>query len=195
MLSKISDDGLSFTDEEGIRLTADEEGIIHPSVIVLPTGGYRMYFDAEVSPESDNSPNFGERIKSAYSEDGLTWTRDKGVRIKLRKKGLPSTADLVFSPFIDYDEKHEQFKLYMTIEDNKNKMKSGIYLALSKNGLSFKIKSKPVLGLDPAVTNPVSGKGGLKGNPQDVFIITTSDGSKLMYVWQSEKGYILATPK
>lgn len=195
LFSKISDDGLDFTDEEGIRLSASEEGIVHPSVITLPDGGYRMYFDVEISENSNEGPNFGEKMKSASSTDGLAWTLDNGVRIKLRQRGLPSSADMVFSPFAFYDEENGKFKLYMTVEDNKKKKKSGVYLATSKNGLRFQILPKAVLGIDPEVSNPTSSEYGLTGNPQDVFIITTSDGSKLMYVWQAEQGYILAVPE
>ena len=195
LLSKISDDGLDFTDEEGIRLSASEEGIVHPSVITLSDGTYRMYFDVKISENSNKGPGFGQKMKSASSTDGLAWTLDNGVRIKLRQRGLPSSADMVFSPFAIYDEESGKFKLYMTVEDNKKKKKSGVYLATSKNGLRFEILPKAVLGIDPEVSNPASSEYGLTGNPQDVFIITTSDGSKLMYVWQAEQGYILAVPE
>lgn len=195
LLSKISDDGLDFTDEEGIRLSTSEAGIVHPSVITLPDGGYHMYFDVKISVNSNEGLDFGQKMKSASSTDGLAWTLDSGVRIKLKQRGLPSSADLVFSPFAVYDEESGKFKLYMTVEDNKKKNKSGVYLATSKNGLRFKILPKAVLGIDPEVSKPASSEYGLTGNPQDAFIITTSDGSKLMYVWQAEKGYILAVPE
>lgn len=195
LLSKISDDGLDFTDEEGIRLSASETGIVHPSIITLPDGGYRMYFDVKISENSNEGLDFGQKMKSASSTDGLAWTLDNGVRIKLKQRGLPSSADLVFSPFAVYDEESGKFKLYMTVEDNKKKNQSGVYLATSKNGLRFKILPKAVLGIDPEVSKPAPSEYGLTGNPQDVFIITISDGSKLMYVWQAEQGYILAVPE
>ncbi len=51
----------------------DSERILTPNVIRLPSGGYRMYFEAR-------SPDRPTVILSASSEDGLTFTPEEGVR-------------------------------------------------------------------------------------------------------------------
>lgn len=63
--SALSSDGKDWTQEEGTR----KEWATFPSVIRLPDGRYRMYFQ-----------NQGV-IKSAISSDGLTWRDEPGTRI------------------------------------------------------------------------------------------------------------------
>ena len=58
--SALSSDGISWTQETGTR----KEGATFPSVIKLPDGRYRMYFQ-----------NAGV-IKSAISSDGLAWQEE-----------------------------------------------------------------------------------------------------------------------
>lgn len=78
--SAISNDGLTFEQEEGIRLQSDInlEGanVRHPCVVSLSEGGYRMYYD------TDAEDGAFIRIWSAYSDDGLTFTRE-GLNIDL----------------------------------------------------------------------------------------------------------------
>jgi len=72
--SAISDDGLTFEKEDGTRLDSDTalEGanVRHPCVVEASEGGYRMYYDTEAESVG------GIRIWSAYSEDGLSFTRE-----------------------------------------------------------------------------------------------------------------------
>lgn len=63
--SALSSDGESWLQEDGTR----KEWATFPSVIKLPDGKYRMYFQ-----------NQGI-IKSAVSSDGLSWKDEAGVRI------------------------------------------------------------------------------------------------------------------
>lgn len=65
--SAISEDGIHFELEEGVRLLMDD--IYDPDVILLPDGGYRMYVNAM-------------DILSASSRDGLEFTPDEGVRVE-----------------------------------------------------------------------------------------------------------------
>lgn len=65
--SAVSDDGINFTLEEGVRFSM--ENIFDPDVIQLPDGTYRMYLNSE-------------DILSASSPDGLTFTADEGVRVE-----------------------------------------------------------------------------------------------------------------
>ncbi|MBM3144926.1 MAG: hypothetical protein FJ010_08115 [Chloroflexi bacterium] len=65
--SAVSENGLDFTLEEGVRLWMED--IYDPDVIQLPDGSYRMYV------------NSGD-ILSAASPDGLIFTADEGVRVE-----------------------------------------------------------------------------------------------------------------
>jgi len=73
--SAISNDSLTFEQEDGVRLESDVslEGanIRHPCVVSLPGSGYRMYYD------TDAEDGAFIRIWSAYSDDGLTFTREE----------------------------------------------------------------------------------------------------------------------
>jgi predicted GH43/DUF377 family glycosyl hydrolase len=77
ILSAFSADGETWEPEEGVRLGSDESGpslrVVCPDVISLPDGGWRMYFEGQ--------PHVGpSAIMSAYSDDGLTWEHESGVR-------------------------------------------------------------------------------------------------------------------
>lgn len=78
IFSAISSDGLMWT-REGLRLgfgnsgSPDQFGVQAPEVVPFPQGGFRMYyagFDGDF-----------DRVLSATSQDGLTWTRESGVRV------------------------------------------------------------------------------------------------------------------
>lgn len=75
-----TDDGLTFEKEDGARLSSDVslEGanLRHPCVVSLSEGDYRMYYDTD----AENGGFI--RIWSAYSEDGLDFTRE-GLNIDL----------------------------------------------------------------------------------------------------------------
>ncbi len=65
--SAISEDGIRFELEQGVRVWMDN--IYDPDVILLPDGSYRMYVN-------------GRDILSASSLDGLEFTIDEGVRVE-----------------------------------------------------------------------------------------------------------------
>jgi len=79
VLSAIStDDGVTYTAEPGVRLSADAAGfhfITNPAIVRTPTG-WRGYFS-----NGQEGPMTGYIIKSATSPDMLNWTLDGGVRI------------------------------------------------------------------------------------------------------------------
>ena len=62
-LSAVSNDGLNWTVESGVRFS--ESGMGGIRAIVLPTGGVRLYF-----------PNTAGVVRSAISSDGLTFTAE-----------------------------------------------------------------------------------------------------------------------
>lgn len=203
ILSAISSNGLDFTEEPGIRLAVgpagapDEAGMIHPSVVPTPDGGWRLYYDAERAATDANDLGWGDAIMSASSKDGLTFTRDSGTRISPRTKGLPSSF-MVWSPdVIRSGNSRGTYTMFFTSDANsKQRKRSGAFQAKSKDGLNFKVSpARPVLGVDPSVGEIRQGPGGPTGVPQDPFVIDLANGSQRMFYWQSEKGTLTAVRK
>lgn len=81
ILSAISDDGVRFNIEEGVRIAQETEleteSVYAADVLQIGTGGYRMYYAAWTA-----NPKQG-RILSAFSNDGLNWTKDKAICIDI----------------------------------------------------------------------------------------------------------------
>ena len=81
ILSAVSDDGLRFTKEPGIRVGPDpavperSRRTLAPTVARLDDGRWRMYF------ESRGTPDRPTVIASAISDDLLDWTVEPGVRL------------------------------------------------------------------------------------------------------------------
>ncbi len=90
IVSAVSSDGLAFTAEDGVRI--GQEGplqtfaVYAPEVLRVGSGGpsWRMYYAGwQVDPVRG-------RIFSASSSDGLSWTRDRDVDPRCRRRA--STA-------------------------------------------------------------------------------------------------------
>jgi hypothetical protein len=190
LASAISSDGFNFIEEPDIRLhrgasgDSDEFGIVHPSIVKLPDGTYRLYYDGQHRQE----PGPHWRIMSARSDDGLTWVKDEGIRVPA---GVESESgyefDIAFSPHAEYRD--GQYILYFTSEGNPLRA-SGIWRAASSDGVNFTVEPQPVLARDPQFGDEPdpSSVGGPKGMPQDPFLLTVPGGQRLFY-WTSDKGY------
>jgi RHS repeat-associated protein len=78
IFSAISDDGMSWSKEAGVRIPRTFGGthVGSPEVTTLPDGSWRMYF----SGSTDFATQAGSML-SAVSTDGLIWTKEAGVRI------------------------------------------------------------------------------------------------------------------
>jgi hypothetical protein len=80
ILSASSANGLTFAPEPGIRLAPDPAvgqmslRVLAPSIADLPTGGWRMYFEAR------GPADMATAIMSAFSPDQLHWTVEPGIR-------------------------------------------------------------------------------------------------------------------
>ena len=78
--SAISNDGLGFAAEPGLRLgpLPGARFLSRPAIVRLADGRYRMYVSAR--PSSGRLPTGPFQIYSATSPDLLSWTLDAGVR-------------------------------------------------------------------------------------------------------------------
>jgi hypothetical protein len=97
ILSAISDDGLEFRKEPGVRMDVMPDAdpphgpvaMSKPQVVRLTDGRWRMYFAA--LPGNDAGPYGSAMLFSAVSRDGLTWLREPGIRL-VDKDGKPVFA-------------------------------------------------------------------------------------------------------
>jgi len=189
--SAVSPDGLNWSTEAGVRLAAggefDPDNIVHPTVIALPTGGYRMYYDGEIRRTEQD---FTWRILSATSSDGLIWTKDPGVRIDIYQE--PLRAYRVWSAHAEYSELTGTYQLYFTVETPAENLIDGIYLATSSDGLLFTIEEKPQL--TPEKESGQFGEGGQIGSYQDPFVLNLPGGKRMFY-WVNGEGIHFADLK
>lgn len=80
ILSAVSEDGLNFTPEPGIRVVPVPAlphvslRVLAPSIVALPEGGWRMYFEARGPADRPTS------ICSAVSRNQVTWRHEEGIR-------------------------------------------------------------------------------------------------------------------
>lgn len=189
LVSAVSGDGFNFVAEPGVRLKKgspgelDAYGLTHPSVVALPDGSFRMYYDGQFKAEQ--GPHW--RIMSAKSADGLTWTKDAGPRIPVDVRFGDFEVNLAFSCHVQY--KDGKYIMYFSTEGNPISA-SGIWRAVSSDGINFTVEKSPVLGRDPGAGNEEDSQtiGGPKGVPQDPYVISTTEGERLFY-WTSDKGY------
>ncbi len=131
IMSAISKDGLTFTKEQGVRIssgTGFELQVCDPTIVDLPDGKMRMYY------KGANSQNPGpgqsvHKIYSAVSSDGLTFQKE-GLRIDSETSGdndWASVPDAILLP-------DGRVRLYYVTAANRE---HGIGSAISSDGLNF----------------------------------------------------------
>lgn len=131
ILSAVSQDGLTFTKEPGVRIlpgTGFEKVVCDPTIVDLPDGKMRMYY------KGANSQNPGPRqsvhkIYSAISSEGLTFQKE-GLRIDSETSGdndWASVPDAITLP----DGRVRIY--YVTAAERQH----GIGSAISSDGLHF----------------------------------------------------------
>jgi hypothetical protein len=211
ILSAISQDGLNFEKEPGVRIASvnvkgNQESIVcDPTLVELPDGKIRMYYKG-----ANGFGGPGEaihKIFSAISVDGLNFQKE-GLRIDSEKTGdmgWASVPEAIKLP-------DGRIRIYYVSGDPE--AEGGIMSAISKDGLNFeKEKGARVKGnfVDPAITILPDGKFLLlvvynckpeKGYcdpnfPNGIYSLISDDGlnfSDLNLVIQFDPGYQFLDP-
>lgn len=177
--SATSADGTNWTKEEGIRKTM----AVFPDVIKLPDGKWRMYFQNEMV------------IKSAISDDGLTFKDEPGVRIdknesteeppseaglNLSSVGAQSTTQLENGDYIMV-YRGTINEPYQTQEKIPNSDTQLYFRATSKDGLNF---TKQGIAID-------SRNDTLYGLADGADWVNWDDGNLRVYFWSYKGVYHL----
>lgn len=175
--SAISSDAFNWTIEEGVRLAGggefDPDNIAHPTVVTRPEGGYRMYYNGEVRRTEQD---FTWRLLSATSPDGISWTKDPGVRVNVGEGSLD--ADSVGSAHAEYYALTQTYQILFSVQSAK--APNGIYRATSQDGLLFTISPEPEFAPPEEIGEP--------------FVFNFS-GTKRMYYWVGGSGIYSAVLK
>ncbi|MCB0318463.1 MAG: hypothetical protein KDD56_06875, partial [Bdellovibrionales bacterium] len=156
IVSFISTDELTFTREDGVRISEEEAGLSplsHLSIIPLKNGTYRGYFSNLPKP---GDPLTERYIKSATSVDLAIWRVDDGIRIG---QGASHLTDPAEQPFALARGKRGVTLFYFKATGGE----IGLYYSTSADGLKF---SKEFFT-------------GINGNGPDGLRL--SDGSYMMY--------------
>jgi len=186
ILSAISDDGLNFTKESGIRIpsgSADSPEMIvsDPTLVRLKDGKVRMYYKGATGGGGPGQAVHS--VFSAISTDGLSFEKE-GIRVDSRQTpdgGWASVPEAILLP-------DGRVRIYY-VSDGAD-VGHGVVSAISEDGLSF-TREGPVLQgfVDPAVIKlasgeylmlavafPFSAKGRLTDAAPGIYSFTSVDG-------------------
>lgn len=153
--SYISEDGINFTKEAGLRLSGTGKNgdphcsISHPWVIPV-SQGYRMYYQANAVCDwqgdamAKGEPEF--KIMSAFSKNGLDFTHDSGFRVDT-VNGLVQVAHGRILTLKD-----GTLRMYFSA-NTRPRSPSHIMGASSRNGLTWKVDDQATImtAHDPTV--------------------------------------------
>ncbi len=133
ILSAISDDGITFQTEPGIRV-APQEGIAHmslrllaPSITQCDNGLWRMYFEAR------GSADLPTVICSAVSSDMLNWEHEDGIRL--------SGFDGLGGPrYLRLEDGRGRLYCFANETDGGNRKSHSVVSAITSDGLNFEFE-------------------------------------------------------
>ena len=196
ILSAISEDGLIFTKEQGIRIssgTGFESQVCDPTIVDLPDGKIRMYY------KGANSQNPGpgqsiHKIYSAISSDGLTFQKE-GLRIDSETNGDNGWASVPVAIILP----DGRVRIYYV---TASEMEHGIGSAISSDGLNF-VKEEGIRVpnlVDPALVKmnskyiifAASIDERFAAVPKGIYYLESSDGlefSEPIAVFQEDNVY------
>jgi hypothetical protein len=155
ILSAISQDGLTFAKESGVRVPSGSQGSLEmivsdPAPLMLKDGRIRMYYKC-----ASGSGGPGQAIHSVFSAvstDGLLFEKE-GIRIDSQQTpdgGWASVPEAILLP-------DDKVRIYYVSDGDD--VGHGIVSAISEDGLNF-VREGPVLTgfVDPAVIRLASGE-------------------------------------
>lgn len=185
ILSAISDGGLTFTKEPGVRVPSGSAGSLEmivsdPTLVRLKDGSVRMYYKGATGGGGPGQAIHS--IFSAISTDGLRFEKE-GIRIDSQQTpddGWASVPEAILLP-------DGRVRIYY-VSDGAD-VGHGIVSAISEDGLNF-TREGPVLAgfVDPAVIKLAGGEylmlavaipSGPKGGPDatpGIYSFTSLDG-------------------
>lgn len=178
--SAISTDGIHFTAEPGLRMNnadgGDLDGVASHAWVIAVDGGYRMYYQGDANAVlGDNGTPHEFRIFSAFSTDGLNFTRE-GVRIDIGDStGLSQAAHGRVIRLAD-----GTYRMYFSANFANTNGPTAILGATSTDGLSWTLDAAPIISgaHDPTVTQV--------GNK--IVMYTSYGGQNLLHL-ESTDGY------
>jgi predicted GH43/DUF377 family glycosyl hydrolase len=138
ILSAVSDDGVSWSVEDGVRLIAKsgDMGFGTPCCIRLEDKrGWRLYFHAR------NNERY--EIWSALSMDGIHWTMEEGRRIEQNR---PEESYAAYSPYV-LPLPMGGWRMYYAGWSSGPNSRGRILAAYSEDGLNW--KKEPGVVLEP----------------------------------------------
>ena len=184
----ISTDGINFTVENAACIKKTSFGITGnmaaPGIVKLASGAYRAYFSSVGGAGTGPDP---QKVFSATSPDGTTWSADSGVRVgigtSIDQSGEHPTAI-----------GHSDGSVTMFYFDNgatglggPTRQNMGLYYASSKDGLTFSNPTQfDLSSLSPKFRNAT-------GNDPDIFL--DKNGNMLLWAGDFDKsigGYIFS---
>lgn len=133
LFSAVSADGMSWTREEDARIDpgdiAGAESVLDGSLARTADGDYRMYFTVKHAERN--------RIHSAFSEDGIHWQVEKGVRIQ----NQPGMRLLANNPCVVSMPDGQGYRMYFRAGDSLA-LGNAIFLASSDDGMEWVVEKK-----------------------------------------------------
>ncbi|MDO8467720.1 MAG: hypothetical protein Q7S56_02125 [Nanoarchaeota archaeon] len=196
ILSATSSDGLTFTKEQGIRIspgTGFESNVCDPTIVNLPDGKMRMYYKGADSQNAGPGQSI-HKIYSAISSDGLTFQKE-GLRIDSETNGDNGWASVPDAIILS----DGRVRIYYVTASG---MGHGIGSAISSDGLNF-VKEEGIRVpnlVDPALVKindkyilfAASIDERFTALPKGIYYLESSDGLKFgeaITVFQEENVY------
>jgi len=186
ILSAVSDDGLTFNKESGVRVPSGSQNspeviVSDPTLVRLNDGRVRMYYKGATGPGGPGQSV--HNVFSAISPDGLLFEKE-GIRIDSQQtpdEGWASVPEAIVLP-------DGRVRLYY-VSDSLD-IKHGVVSAISDDGLAFTLEETKLTGfVDPAVVRltdgsymmlavafPFGSEGILTDAAPGIYSFTSQDG-------------------